>query len=334
MANFSIVSYNVKGLGNEKKRRKIFNYLHKQKYDFVFMQETHASKNVEHIWRAEWGGKIYFANGTSASRGVALLINRNTHFVEKEIYDDPEGRFLVVALTINDIDFVFTVVYAPNADDPNFFANVFVNSEIPGGNRIIAGDFNTVLNNEKDIKGGKGYSHKRSTKYINEYIEQSEMVDIWRIRHPEQFRSTYIQKESTIASTLSERLDYILIDASLQQFVTEADIKPMFASDHAMPTVSLSVHYEKPGPGYWKLNNELLQDETFINETITVITDILSDSSMDLFKRWDLMKFSVKQCALKRSINKAKSEKAKLEALEKKLASIQKERDSLDLGNP
>lgn len=48
---------------------------------------------------------------------------------------------------------------------------------------------------------------------------------------------------------------------------------------------------------------------------------------MDIFDRWELMKFMIKQCALRHSINKARSERATLEALEKKLAHLEKLRD-------
>lgn len=185
MVDISIASYNVKGLGNELKRRKIFNYLHEKKFDIVLMQETHATGTQEKFWASEWGGKILYANGTSAARWTAILIRKKLENEIKEIHCDPDGRFLIVVISINDIDFVITNIYAPNFDNPDFFANVFTKTENLCGRKIIAGDFNTILDPKLDIKGGKGYSHLNSTKFINEYFEQNEMADIWRLQNPD-----------------------------------------------------------------------------------------------------------------------------------------------------
>ena len=42
-------------------------------YDISILVDTHSTKEVEHIWQAEWGFKAMLSSGTSASRGVAIL---------------------------------------------------------------------------------------------------------------------------------------------------------------------------------------------------------------------------------------------------------------------
>ena len=44
MCDFEVVSYNVNGLGDDRKRRKIFNYMkkHTSGKAIVFLQETHS----------------------------------------------------------------------------------------------------------------------------------------------------------------------------------------------------------------------------------------------------------------------------------------------------
>lgn len=115
------------------------------------------------------------------------------------------------------------------------------------------------------------------------------------MQHPDTFKSTFIQKETTIASAMMERLDYILIDSSLTQFVQTSKILPAFASDHAMPVVYFQFSVTPPGPGYWKLNIKLLDDEKFVTEVLKRMTDVLSDISLDIMERWELLKFSVKE---------------------------------------
>ena len=56
MADFDLITYNVRGLRDLKKRRKLFNYLkkHSSKQGFIFLQETHSTKEVEKFWKAQW----------------------------------------------------------------------------------------------------------------------------------------------------------------------------------------------------------------------------------------------------------------------------------------
>lgn len=329
-----MIIYNVNGLANEKKRRKIFNYLHDHKFDLIFMQETHSIERTEKVWISEWGSKIIFSYGSSSARGVALLISRKMKCDIQKIVQDPEGRFLLVEITLDNIKIVCTVIYAPNVDDSQFFAKIFNLAEEMEGRKIFAGDFNTVLSLKYDLHGGKGYSHPKTTEFLNEYISQNELIDIWILSHGEEFKSTFVRKESTIASLFMESIDYILIEASLVQYAQNVGILPAFASDHATPHVTFAIEFFPPGPGYWKFNNALLHDDEFIQEAVKVITDILSDTTLDLFDRWELMKFSVKQTALKRSINKARSQRGKLDALTKKLVEVENSHDKLKIDDP
>jgi len=52
-----LLSFNVRGLSNFKKRRAIFSWCRKQKADLIFLQETHSSKERETQWKKEWGGR-------------------------------------------------------------------------------------------------------------------------------------------------------------------------------------------------------------------------------------------------------------------------------------
>lgn len=44
-----IVSYNVKGIRNYDKRKRIFNHLHHIGANIAFLQETHSDKKVEKL---------------------------------------------------------------------------------------------------------------------------------------------------------------------------------------------------------------------------------------------------------------------------------------------
>ena len=78
-----ILSLNVRGIADCKKRREIFRWLkryHKGGESIIFLQETHSTSNTENIWQQEWGSKIFFAHGTNRARGVAILMPMKYNF--------------------------------------------------------------------------------------------------------------------------------------------------------------------------------------------------------------------------------------------------------------
>ena len=70
-----IVSMNVRGLQDNKKHKEIFVYCKNLDFDIIFMQETHSTPDMQHIWESEWGGKILCAHGDSTACGTAILLN-------------------------------------------------------------------------------------------------------------------------------------------------------------------------------------------------------------------------------------------------------------------
>ena len=121
MASISMLSFNVRDIADGKKWREVFNFLRDKNTDLYLLQETHASKKIQRIWRNEWGGPIYFSNGESNARGVCIMAKPRTKLNVKKIYRDTEGRFICIKIVVNDTVFVIANIYAPNEDDPEFF---------------------------------------------------------------------------------------------------------------------------------------------------------------------------------------------------------------------
>ena len=97
----------MRGLGDETKRRGVFEYCRKRA-DLILLQETHCTKNQENRWCTEWGGKIIFSNGESNARGVAMLINKGIDMKILKTVRDDDGRLLICEIrveeqTINDM---------------------------------------------------------------------------------------------------------------------------------------------------------------------------------------------------------------------------------------
>ena len=112
-----LLSLNVKGISNFRKRRAVFTRCRKQKADVIFLQETHSTEEREKQWIKEWGSQIYFSHGSSNSRGVAILWKRGIDIVVKKSFGDTCGRFIVLESKINDEEYILINVYAPNKDE-------------------------------------------------------------------------------------------------------------------------------------------------------------------------------------------------------------------------
>ena len=83
MTEVKLLSLNVRGLQDSKKRRELFLWLklnHKGSKSFILLQETHSKIEDELLWEKEWGSQILFSHGTSQSRGVVILFPKVTLF--------------------------------------------------------------------------------------------------------------------------------------------------------------------------------------------------------------------------------------------------------------
>ena len=76
MTDLKVCSLNVRGLGEQLKRREIFNWLRAKRYSIYLLQETHSSENTNSVWSSQWGLKSLF----TSSGGVAILFDNNFTF--------------------------------------------------------------------------------------------------------------------------------------------------------------------------------------------------------------------------------------------------------------
>lgn len=94
--------------------------------------------------------------------------------------------------------------------------------------------------------------------------------DIWRLKYPQQIQFTWTNKDLSKRS----RIDFWLISNELSDNVEETKIQPSIFSDHNMITLVICIRGQsiKYKPNYWKLNNILLSDKSFIEKAKTFLT--------------------------------------------------------------
>ena len=119
-----ICSLNCQGLGDQNKRRDVFDYLRKLQYSIICLQDTHFSNANERLIRNEWGYEAVFSSFNSRSRGVAILFKNNFEFKIHKCKGDTAGNFLIVDVEIKDKRFLLVNIYGPNKDDPGFYENL------------------------------------------------------------------------------------------------------------------------------------------------------------------------------------------------------------------
>ena len=153
MCDFEIVSYNVNGLGNDRKRWKIFNYVkkHTSGRAAVFLQETHSVQKVEKLFEYQWRGKMLFSHGNSSSRRVCICFRYDLDYKTFEVINDKEGRHIIAKMEIQGQSYVLINCYAPNSetgqvkilkDTSKHLADMDIS---PDYKYICAGDWNLIF---------------------------------------------------------------------------------------------------------------------------------------------------------------------------------------------
>ena len=187
----------------------------------------------------------------------------------------------------------FLNLYAPNKDDPDFFQRVFDKVFELEGNKIIAGDFNTVLDAKHDrvTVSDKAFNNSKAADYINGFLEQNCFQDIWRVRNPLTHQYTWSRSRPNFVGS---RLDYFLIETGISAWVDEVKIGTGIKTDHRPVKIKISPYGIARGPGVWKLNTKLLTNSEYVQKINEVINKALEWSpNLDPQNRWDSVKMIV-----------------------------------------
>ena len=271
-----IGSLNVRGLGDFKKLKSVFNFLKKEKLDIIFLQETHVGDaDTISQWNSSWGCKGYHSTGSTKSAGVAVLINPKVPYKLVDIDSDQEGRNITLILEIENKKYLFSNIYAPNTDDTQFFINTIERIEkFEDYDEIfIGGDFNLVMDPSVDRYKSTA-NHERCLTILTEYLEKTGLNDSWRIQNPDCRRYTWHRPANKLAS----RIDMIFSPESLNDIVS-TEITPSVRSDHSLVTLTMLLDQYTRGPGTWKLNTKFLNNQEYI-ETINKVID----DTVDIYK--------------------------------------------------
>ena len=181
-----------------RKRRQLFRWLHNNKFDIMFLQETYSTRDIETVWKSEWGGNICYSHGTNHSWGVMILFNPKLDIRRDHITADKNGKYLLLQVAINDTSLYLCKIYGPNnvSERKTFFSNllnILINTCF-AGEVIIGGDFNCSLT-AQDKSGGCAVNRKQNViSEITNLCKCLNLQDVWRRQHPNQQQFTWRDK--------------------------------------------------------------------------------------------------------------------------------------------
>ena len=256
----SMVSVNVNRLRDADKRLSFLQWLWHLSPSVVCLQKTHALSSDElSVWFSRFGYPCLGSFGSSHSCGVAILYRP---MLSCSAMCDFGGRFVLAEFTFRDSVFRVACCYAPNRNpDRDAFLHRCTDSIDPSVPTLLCCDFNTVLDRVVDRRGSCPFDTPReSSILLSTPFRDCCVVDIWRLKHPDAPGFTWSRRDGSLAS----RIDLVGCPYSWISFVSSADVLSCPYSDHSALYLSWYLApASPPGPGFWKLNTPILQEEDY-----------------------------------------------------------------------
>ena len=319
-----IVSINVRGLTDGIKHRAVFNY-YRQRADIICIQETHCTPELEQVHESQWGGKELFSNGTNVARGVCILFDNKIDYRVCKSHSEKEGRFIICELeNIDDPSKRFTLcnIYGPNTDRPHFFLDVMAATLEMSQELVITGDFNLVMDTKLDRKGSD-YNPSQARETLQNIIEECELCDIWRIRNPTETMYSWMRTKPKLVAS---RLDFALVTQGLSSSVINATYIPGILSDHLAFFIVVDQIKQQRGRGYWKFNNRLLHNDTFVDEINQLLAQKLREGEhLQAADKWKFLMSAITRKAKEFSKSQATERSLIISQLSEKVNDLQYE---------
>ena len=313
--DLQIFSLNCNGLNDDVKRNAVFSKLKRSAAGIYLLQETHSTLKIEQRWQHEWGNKaMYFSQGTSNSRGVAIIITNNYDANIVNIRRDTEGRILIVDLERRGTIYTIGNLYAPTRNFEREQQNVFNEFAthlncMKNEHTILGGDFNLYMDPRLDKLDNMPENHdnRNYREDIISYLEVNNLVDAWRTVNPDRKFFTWHRGNKR------SRLDYLFCSDHLLNFIENVNILPGVLSDHSLLKLALkSGNDQIKGRGFWKFNSSLLHDSIYVNNIKGVIdnTKSIHCNLVDKGALWELVKLEIRTFTIPYCVQRKKQNQA------------------------
>lgn len=322
-----IGSLNINGGRDIYKRALVSEVIEQKNLNVIFLQETHSDVNNEIEWGKWWRGQYRLSHKSNLSAGVAVLFSPCIRVNILNTEEPINGRLLVVKADIEGNIFYLVNVYAPNIgyERLRFFSvlSTVLKQCFNDGGVIIGGDWNCTENSLVDRNTEE--PHIQSSSCLLKIIRAADLLDIWRVKHPDVRQYTWVKVNSGRVS--AARLDRIYVSTFLSSQITECSIIPMSFTDHKLVLTVIRLSQNSHKSSFWHFNVKLLQDNEFCKcfELFWQEWRKNKSSFENLRQWWDIGKVNIKMFCLQYTANSTKKLKETIKSVENEISSLERE---------
>lgn len=273
--------------------------------------------------KKRWPGQVVTCSFSSYARGIAVLVHKSVPLRIHKTILDPAGRYIIIQASLINQDLILVNLYGPNNDDPNFYNNLFLQMYSLRGVIIIGGDFNCALDPKLDRSSGIDLTHARSRKIIHQFMQELNLIDIWRVKNPTKKEYSC---HSTTHNTYS-RIDYFLVSNLLAPVVNGCEYKSILISDHALLLLNYSATTAVKGKRLWRLRPQWLQNPKFLDYVGQNIDDYfeLNTTETSASVRWEAFKAFIRGQMMGYTRNKSNKQYLEILELERDIKELEVE---------
>uniref|UniRef100_A0A803TJL4 Reverse transcriptase domain-containing protein n=1 Tax=Anolis carolinensis TaxID=28377 RepID=A0A803TJL4_ANOCA len=251
-----IISMNVNGLNNCIKRKRVFHFLYKNKVDITCIQESHIVSRDKHLLVQDKLGQLFTSCNVKKTNGVLFYINRELN--PEKIYEDQEGRILIVKVRFQYKHILLVGIYAPNTNQKTFYKKLSnILAEVGEKEMLWLGDFNGVMDTkiDRNNKRKKDSKEGRLPGTLQRDLKHWDLYDLWRIQKLDRREYSYYSHRHG----LSSRIDYIFATKELVTKTEKVEFLPRVFADHNPMLLQLKGGFWERKP--WRLNDYILKDQ-------------------------------------------------------------------------
>ena len=185
----------------------------------------------------------------------------------------------------NKYDVLLFNIYGPNRDDPDFYKIIDgIINNFQGDFIILGGDFNLIQDDKLDLSNYKTINNPKSRDAVLQLKEKFNLNDPWRIQHDTLNQYTWFCHNPVKKA----RLDVFLISNELMTLVEKTAMKSGYRTDHSFVELNISFSDFQKGKGFWKFNNSLLKDTTYVQEVKSIISKLKQEYAAAPYHRAEI----------------------------------------------
>ena len=179
---------------------------------------------------------MFFAHGTSDSRGTLIASRLNHKVLTSNLNDN--GRYAILIVEILSSSLILINYYATNEEGQQVqilteIRDILEKMKLEEDTQLIrGGDFNPFFDCKLDADGGNPKLNVQSITKLVSMMSENNLCDISRVHNPEMKCCTWHRKEPFI----QRGFDHFLISDQLQDQIDQVDTIPSIQSDHSTLT--------------------------------------------------------------------------------------------------